>query len=82
MEGSQIMTYTNNIFLTLLDRELRNASTQWAWFAATRSAEAWCAFSAAHRRVHIVAVSLGIEFPIGKPVLRVKAETVTNKRAA
>jgi len=82
MKGIQIMTGTNHTFLMLFDRELRNAGAQWTTFETTRSAEAWRAYCAAYRRARIVAISLGIDFPIGKPVLRVKAVTATNKRAA
>lgn len=76
------MTDRNNTFLKLLDKELHNAGIQWTRFTATRSAEAWRAYSAAHRRARIVAISLGIDFTMGKPVLRVKAGTVINERAA
>lgn len=76
------MSNANDTFLKLLDRELRTAWEHWTMFALTRSPEAWRAYSAAYRRAKIVAVSLGIDFPMPKPVLRVKADTATNKRAA
>lgn len=76
------MKNTNQTFLNLFDRELRNAGDQWALFSVTRTEEAWCAYSAAHRRAHIVALSLGIDFQMGKPVIRVKANGADARRAA
>ncbi|TIX89286.1 hypothetical protein [Rhizobium sp. P44RR-XXIV] len=67
------MPNTNNRFMELVDREMRAAGDQWMIFTLTRTADAWRAYVAANRRARIVAVSLGIDFPMPKPILRVQA---------
>ncbi|MDW9417109.1 hypothetical protein NKY66_00090 [Sinorhizobium meliloti] len=59
--------------MPVLDRENANVEAKWETFYHSRSAAAWQAYVAAHRRVCIVASSMYLDYEVLKPVLRVKA---------
>jgi hypothetical protein len=61
--------------LQLLEESLLDAFEHWTAFTDSRSEENWRAYCASVRRAHMINLNCGINFTIGRPVIRVPVRT-------